>query len=517
MKTGHAPLWIAPALLLGGCTLFSPPDRSELKTDLPAAFSQAGEGIVSNDVWWTDFGSPELNALIEEVLTESPSIQQAWARLQQAEAMARQVGAARLPTVGYFADAKVTKAKIPSPLADIQSTLEDYTESSLPFNQDTLEQIRSSWENITGTTLPSSQALPENIYSTWESYDIGLSAGYEVDLWGRVRSQTEAATLDRAASQQDLDAVAMTLTAQVAELWAGIISQRNQTELIRQQLESNKKRLELIELHFRQSTAGALDVLQQRQVVEADRSRIPLYAVSETLRENQLAVLLGRTTANAPEIRQSNLPVPEPLPATGIPADLLANRPDVQSAWLRLLAADLRVSSAKADRLPAIRLTATASYGNSPVEFSDILDNWAANLAAGLTGPLFDGGRRKSEVRRARAVADERIAAYRNTVLNAIREVEDALAKEAAQREYMEALERRLETARASYNEAVNRYLNGALDYTAALFQLNTLQGVERETAEARYTLFIYRIALYRALGGHPIHHAVSAKPETDS
>ena len=494
MKTILPVAWIAP-LLLSGCTLFSPPDRSDLNAELPAEFSQGTSGAVSNGKWWADFESTELNALMEEVLTESPSIQQAWARLRQVEAVARQINAAKLPMVGYSANAKQTTMEMPSPL----------------------EEVLASWESYTDAPFPIGQLSSEKIHASWEGYDIGLSAGYEVDLWGRVRSQAEAAALDRAASRQELNTAAITLTAQEAELWAGIISQRSQTALIRQQLESNKKRLELIELHFRGSTAGALDVLQQRQLVEADRSRIPLYEVSETLRENQLAVLLGRTTAEAPEIHQTALPLPGPLPATGIPADLLANRPDVQAAWLRLQAADWRVSAAKAERLPSIRLTATTFYGNDSVEFEDVLDNWAANLAAGLTGPLFDGGQRKAEVARARAVADERIAAYRNTVLNAIREVEDALAKEAAQREYMKALERRMETARASYDEAVNRYLNGALDYTVALFQLNTLQGVERETAEARYNLFVYRIALYRALGGHPIQYAASSKTETDS
>ena len=181
---------------------------------------------------------------------------------------------------------------------------------------------------------------------------------------------------------------------------------------------------------------------------------------------------------------------------------MLANRPDVRKAGLQLRSADWRVSAARADRLPALRLTAGASYGNNDIDIADVFDSWAANLAASVTGPIFDGGRRKAEVERTRAVVDERLASYEQTVLNAIKEVEDALVSEEKQRAFIIALDQRLAAARRSHEESVNRYRNGLIEYTTVLIQLNTLQNLERDRVEAQYDLLRYRINLYRALGG---------------
>ncbi|RKX35264.1 MAG: RND transporter, partial [Verrucomicrobia bacterium] len=392
----------------------------------------------------------ELNALVDETLTNSPTLQQAWARLAQAEAIAVQAGAARYPSLGYNAKAEGTR------------------------------------NSATDTTV--------------ENYSVGLAAAYEVDLWGRIKSQTEAAALDRDASRELLNTAAITLSSQVALRWTGIVAQRLQTELIHRQLKSNQTSLELIELRFRKSLSTALDVYQQRQVVAGTESRIPLAELREELLLNEMTALLGRADFQSLEIPDEQLPRLGTLPNIGIPSDILANRPDVRQAGLRLQSADWTVSAARADRLPAIRLTASGGYANA--EISDIFDDWMANLAASLTGPIFDGGRRKAEVERARAVADERLAAYRETVINAIKEVEDALVSEQKQRDYIAALDTRLEAATRSYEEAVNRYRNGLVEYTTVLVQLAPLQALERDRVEAQFNLIRYRIDLYRALGG---------------
>jgi len=322
----------------------------------------------------------------------------------------------------------------------------------------------------------------------------------EVDLWGRIKSQTEAAALDRETSREQLNTVAITLSSQVALRWTALVAQRLQTEVIHRQLESNKTSLELIELRFRKSLSTALDVYQQRQAVAGTESRIPLVELREELLINELTALLGRADFQSLEIPDEQLPRLGTLPNIGIPADVLANRPDVRQAGLRLQSADWTVSAARADRLPALRLTASGGYANA--EISDIFDDWIANLAASVTGPIFDGGRRKAEVQRTRAVVNERLAAYRETVINAIKEVEDALVSEQKQHDYIEALDDRLHAATRSYEEAINRYRNGLIDYTTVLLQLTPLQTLERDRVEAQYNLLQYRINLYRALGG---------------
>jgi NodT family efflux transporter outer membrane factor (OMF) lipoprotein len=447
----HLKWGLLPAVaLLSSCAVFAPDERTELNAGVPEAFSLYSRNVDTTNRWWESFQSSELNALIDEALTNSPSIQQAWARLAQADALAKKAGAARYPSLGYEGKAGAT------------------------------------YNSITDTTT--------------EAYALGLNAAYEIDLWGRIKSQTEAAALDRAASREQLNTVAITLSSQVALRWTGIVAQQLQTTVIKQQLKANQTSLELIELRFRKSFANALDVYQQRQAVAGTQSRIPLAELREELLHNELAALLGRPDFQSLEIPAAQLPTLGPLPALGIPADVLANRPDVRQAGLKLQAADWHVSAARAERLPAIRLTASGGYANANA--SDLFDNWLANLAGSLTGPIFEGGRRKAEVARTRAVANERLAAYRETVINAIKEVEDALISEQKQREYIRALDRNLELSRDSHREAVNRYRNGLIEYLPVLVELVGLQNLERDRVEAQYTLLQYRINLYRALGG---------------
>ncbi len=448
----HLKWLILPALgLLCSCAIYAPDKRTELHNEVPSAFSlYSEEEPDAENRWWESFESAELNVLIDEALTNSPTIQQAWARLAQAEAVAAKAGAARVPTVNYAASASGRR------------------------NQQTK--------------------------STLKNYDLGFNASYEIDLWGRVQSQTEAAALDREASREQLNTAAITLAAQTALRWTGIVSQQLQTDLIRRQLESNKTSLDLIELRFRKSFASALDVYQQRQAVAGTESRIPLAELREQLLRNELAALLGRADFQSMAITGDQLPTLGALPAIGIPADVLANRPDVRRAGLQLQSADWAVSASRADRLPAVRLTAGAEYQNN--RFSNLLDDWFANLAGSLTGPIFEGGRRKSEVERTRAVAEERLAAYRETVIDAIKEVEDALVSEQKQHDYIAALDRNLELSRNSYDEAINRYRNGLIEYLPVLVELISLQNLERDRIEAQYNLLQSRINLYRALGG---------------
>jgi len=454
----HLKWFLMPAVaVLSSCAIYAPKERTTLNNDLPAQFSLYSEKVPDlANRWWESFQSLELNALVDEALTNSPTIQQSWARLAQAEAIAVKAGAPRYPSLDYEGRASGTRRS-----------------------------------NV------------NNARTTIEDYSLGLAANYEVDLWGRIKSQTEAAEFDRAASREDLNTAAITLASRVASSWIGILSQQLQTDVLHRQLESNKTSLELIELRFRKSLASALDVYQQRQTVAGTESLIPLAELREELLFNELAAVLGRANFQSLEITDTKLPtIGNNIPDIGIPADVLANRPDVRRAGLRLQSADWSVSAARADRLPAIRLTASASYGGNNIEFGDIFDDWMANLAGSLTGPIFDGGRRKAEVERTRAVVNERLAAYRETVLGAIREVEDALAQEQKQREFIISLDRRLEAAQHSHEEAVNRYRNGLIEYTTVLIQLNTLQLLERNSVEAHYSLLHYRINLHRALGG---------------
>jgi outer membrane protein TolC len=216
--------------------------------------------------------------------------------------------------------------------------------------------------------------------------------------------------------------------------------------------------------------------------------------------ENQLNLLIGTPPGQLQLPHVAKLITLPSLPSTGIPAALVQNRPDVRSAWYRVLSADQSTAAAVADRFPRLSISAGLSTGG---EYADeLFDNWLASLAGNLVAPLVDGGLRKAEVARSRAVTEERLHAYGQTVLEALGEVEDALAREARQREYLLSLEKQLDLAQSVIGRVRDRYLNGAEEYQRVLDALLSYQQLQRNYLSGRRTLIQYRIDLCRALGG---------------
>jgi multidrug efflux system outer membrane protein len=442
---------ISSILTINGCTPFTPNRREPDKNLLPSAFSLPSQKWDPSRRWWEAFNDSQLNELIEEALAHNFSLQQSWARLQQAQALAMKSGAALYPELDLDAGA-----------------------ASEHHHGDSTE--------------------------TAETYSLGLVGSYEIDLWGKIRSERQAARLSATASREDLNTAVITLSANIATRWIGIISQRMQKKLLLQQLHANQILLELVELRFRKSLASAVDVFQQRQLVEQSRAQLPLVEQSERRLLNELALLLGRTPFSLPRIQAQTLAVPADLPAAGIPAQLLASRPDIRAAAKRLEAADWNVAAARADRLPRISLSVEAGFQAD--KLSLLVDNWLTRLAANMTAPLFDGRRRASEVQRLQAVVVENLAAYRETVLTAMREAEDALIDEVKLREHLDGLRAELEAAQNALNEARRRYRNGLSDYLPVLTQLLTVQGLERTQIQRQADLLTARVDLYRSLGG---------------
>ncbi|MGD8366255.1 MAG: efflux transporter outer membrane subunit [Desulfobacterales bacterium] len=441
-------------ILLAGCSPFAPRQRTLPDGDLPAGYSLFSGNREPERRWWEDFEDPELSSLIESALKDNFSIQEAWARLNQARALAVQAGAGQIPDL-----------------------------------------------NVEGNLLAGRQKANDTAESRrLESAAIGMVSSYEVDLWGRVGAGRQAADLASSASREDVGTAAVTLSAEVANRWIGIVSQRMQKRLIEEQIRINQTLLELVTLRFKTAIVSALDVYQQKQIVENLQAEIPLVEEQEQLLLHQLAVLLGKPPRTALSITAAVLPELPPLPAAGLPADLLAARPDVRAAGMRLAVADWQVAEARAARLPALSLTGRARYGEG--ELDVLFDNWLVSLAANLTAPVFDGGRRAAEVDRTVSLADERLAAYRRTVLTAVKEVEDALVSEAKQQAHIDGLRQVIDTARQALEEAGNRYRNGLTDYLPVLTQLLSVQGLERDLIRRNAELLATRVSLYRALGG---------------
>jgi multidrug efflux system outer membrane protein len=441
--------------MTGACAPFAPPERASLESEVPATFSNLAKASSPQQRWWKTFQDPELNNLIHELLDNNLTLKEAWARLDQANALAVKSNADFYPDLNFAADASAGR-----------------------------RQTKNSQKTI------------DNI----QNYSLGLFSSYEIDLWGKIRSENQAALLTYSATREDLNTAAMTLTATVAETWIRIISQRMQKQLLHDQLTANLKVLELIELRYNNSLASALDVFQQRQVVFRSEAQIPLVEQNEALLLNELNLLLGRNPVAETSITRQKLNIPEDIPKTGLPAWLLIARPDIRAAYFRLEASDWQVSVAQADRLPSINLTAGASFQAD--KFDLLFENWLINLAAGLTAPIYDGDRRKAEVDRTKAVVAENLAAYRQNVLIAIKEVEDAMISETKLREHVSALDKQLEASQNALNEASSRYQKGIDTYLPVLTQLISVQNLEQDIIARQSDIMIARVNLYRALGG---------------
>ena len=437
-------------LLLTGCHAYSPAPPPA--TMLPQTFrTEAGSHEIA-DQWWRDLQSPELNALMDEAFRSAPDMRTALARLEQARATAEKTGSALWPSLDGSVDAG------------------------------------KSW------VKPDAANLVES-----EAYGLGLAASYELDLWGRVRALRQADLSEAQASAFDLRTVALSLSGEIAEAWISLCSAREQLAVLDAQQRTNSDILSTLELRFANSLASALDVLQQREAIAETATRIsPLQAEVARL-ENRLNLLVGKAPGTLNFSAATQLPKALPLPATGLPADLLQDRPDIRASWQRLLEAGWNLASAEADRMPALRLT--GKFEQNGDEINRIFDNWLANLAASLTAPILDGGSRRAEVKRQEAIRDERLASYEKTVFTALSEVDTSVNTILRQIELLDALAMQRDAAQAALGSARIRYQYGVVTYDTALSLLLKLQQLERTSIQAQASLLISQTGLCRALG----------------
>ena len=445
----HHCLWLTFVLLVfAGCTTV--PLRDPDAVPLPADFSGSGADNLPEH-WWESFGDAVLDRLIEQALAKNFSLQSVWARLDQAAAVERIASAELYPSLDVDGSAG-----------------------------------RSWSHNSRGSTT--------NVYS------IGAMAGYEVDLWGRIDSNSKAATLDRQATEAELTAAAISLSAEVATTWYQLVEQYGQQVLVSSQLETNTRVLELITLRFRRGKVGATDVLQQRQLAESNRGELANVKSLIGVLEHQLAILLGATPDSRVSEPQAELISLPPLPVTGIPAELVQRRPDLRQQFYSLQAADQRTAAAVADRFPRINLLGSTDSLASDVD--DLFNNWLSNLTANLVAPVIDGGRRRAEVDRSRAVTEQSLSDYRQQLIDALGEVEDALLREQQQRAFIDSLDKQLVLSEQVIGRVRDSYLFGAVDYLRVLDVLITNQNLERSRLTAQRDLIDNRIALCRALAG---------------
>ena len=270
--------------------------------------------------------------------------------------------------------------------------------------------------------------------------------------------------------------------------------------LLEAQLEVSQEYVDLVESRFANGLATAVDVYFQRLQLAATERQVPLARQTIKTLSHQLAVLLGNQPTQSVGVLNKNLGTLRQLPETGIPTEVLRHRPDVHAAELRLIAADQRVGMAIADRFPSLGINITG--GGQAEAFADVLDNWFVSLGASLLAPIFDAGRRKAEVARNRAVVQESFANWEAALLDAFREVEDALVTEEGILSRQEILNRQLKLADAALERSRSNYIHGLTDYLNVLTSLQAQYALQLEDITFRLDLLTNRVRLHAALGG---------------
>lgn len=447
-------------LILSACG--SPVQRPDSGVQAPAAWQSPHAASVAriDPQWWTQFGSPELDRLIEQAQVGSFDLAAAVARVRQAQAETVIAGGSLLPEV---------KAGLN---ANRQKLLRGSGYSQLDTNS-------------------SNNAV--------DYFDSNLSATYEVDFWGGNRAARDSAQFSLQASEFDRATVELTLLSGVANSYAQTLSLREQSRIAELNLANAQSVLKLVQTRFDAGSATALELAQQKSLVAAQQWQLPRVQQQAEDALIGLAALLGRPVQQvAPQASFAQLQWPQ-IDA-GVPSELLNRRPDIARAEAQLAAAEADVKVARAAMLP--KLTLTAQLGSGANQFDDLLRNPFYNLTAGLVAPVFNNGRLSAERDKARARQEELLETYRGAIINGFADVEKALNSIRGLDRQRQWQSEELNQAQTAFDIAQSRYQAGAEDLLTVLETQRTLYAAQDQSVQLRLARVQASIALYKALGG---------------
>ncbi|MEO0345127.1 MAG: efflux transporter outer membrane subunit [Pseudomonadota bacterium] len=448
-------------LAMGGCTLTPSPDAPELVTritSLPSFDSGSSEASVAPDPagWWRQIGGDELETLVTVLLDGSLVLSEARLQREQAAERAVQAGAQRRPSVGYAADRQ--RLRNPDP---------------------------------TGS------------YSWADSHSAGFTLNYELDVFGALRNSVRAAALSAEAAALSYEATEQLEIARLSRQWVAAVTLQERLALARATAASFRSTLELTEQRYRLGSQGvsASDVLIARQNLESARVDIPdlegQLRSQLLLIDEQLARIPGTTAREFTGIAGT----PTATMAVGYPAALMAQRPDVAAAALRYRAALEDIGAARANLYPALSLTGALTFqGERPGDFS--WDNYLSSLTQSITGPVFQGGRLRAQVRLERAEAEELAASFARAALAALTDVEIALTERDARLTQQALAQAAVQTATQSNRVVSTRYRQGLSSLLAVLETQRSLNSAQLNLILTEQALRNASIDLYLSLGG---------------
>lgn len=472
LALGQRPsLWLvvlAAATLASGCAIFQhelPEQSTELLPEIPDQWTTEPSGSLIDEAGWlADFDDPELISIVVEAWTHNNNLLGAIAKRDGNAALAEIEVAGSRPTV------------------DLQAT--------------------AGRQNVINDFLGDSNVIPERVHVS--RLKVGLGISWELDVWSRVLDVGNAVEGEIHAASLDLVAAKHSLAAQAVLRWYELAESRARAELLSSMAELRADQAVMIKERYDTGLTTAAE-LQQARVFEAREAAALQAAEMEVDRAaRELEVLLGRYPSGSIQTSQALPPLPS-LPEAGVPSSLLEQRPDVRAAELRLRAADDKLRSAKKNLLPRFSISAS---GASQAKYRDLLfqdDSFIWSLGGGIFQPLLAGGKIKAGIAAQRAFLIEAVHTYQDKVLTAFREVEDALAADAALGEQSLRLRETLTLIEDGQRDIEERFQLGSVDARTLLTaRLNTLQA-RRELMDIEMTRLKNRLALYVAVGAAPI------------
>ena len=458
-RTTYRLTMIAAALTLAGCAIG--PDYVRPATPLPANYAEAtgSEQTTVNARWWTLFGDATLDQLVDKALQNNADLRLAIARVEQADAVAREAGASFFPEITGNAGGSNTQA----------STKTAIYNSALP-------RIRNS-------------------------RSASLSTSYELDLWGRVRRANEAAKASQLATAYARDSVRLSVAGLVTATYLGLRAADAQLQTTAATLKSREESLKLVNTRIEAGLSAPVDGLQAATALSAAQAQQAELTRLRALAEHQLALLTGDPSLKVAAGDLRNLPLP-PQPPAGLPADLVAARPDIRQAEQELVAANAGIGIAKAGYFP--RLSLTASLGSESKALSDLFSAGSGTWALGLGAlmPILDFGRTSARVDQAKAVNQQSLIAWQNALEVAYKEVRDALVSLREDATADTAQQSRVDNAARVLAIVEKRYAAGHAGYLEVLDAQRSHNDAAIAAISARQARLIASVDLFKALGG---------------
>lgn len=457
-------------ILITGCTFY--PKYERPCADIPEQWRSSADeaSTAANERWWESLGDCALNELIRETLQNNNDLRIATARIAQFQAQLGIVSSKFYPQI--YVQPSFARQRNPRTISS---------------------------DVLTGTGLPNlNQLFP--VFSN--DFSALLTASYEVDLWGKVRSASNASYSELLASKEDRRSVLLSIVSSVASSYMLLRQYDVQLKVSRDTLRSREDSYQLAKLRFDEGLTSELEVAQSA----ADRDEAAIQVVQyETLipqQENLISVLVGhapRTINRGCAIDEWMLP---PQIPAGLPADLLMQRPDIMSAEERLKAANYRIGEARAQYFPDVTLT--GFYGAESPFLHELFSNpynawqWAVNLLQ----PIFTGWRITSEVDLTKAKKDEAVYNYVQTILIALKEVDDALIGHENAKKAVVIEQARVNELSNAFHLATLQYENGLVDYLNVLDAERRLFNAQLLLAQGQAEIFMTLVNIYKALGG---------------